>query len=368
MNLNGARVDAAGLAPTARWSKKRKLAMAVGVAVATLVTTACGSWGIKTSYRSYIKSSVAAGTITATDGASWADGPGAAKGPFTWSIESSQYNSGTGKGYVQFKGTVVTTGHATAGGNLLDLTVSNPRLEIDGDDGTLVADLNYRPFIGFGPTVAPLQAATDVDFASVDLSAVNWTPASNGLIAISGAPMTGLPAAMQRIGWDQFYGDNIGLDSLSVNFSPSAAPKLATTPTVKVSKTSGLHFGDQITVWGTGFDPNANTGTRPPLAGQKSGDYVIFGKFAANWKPSAGAPSTNRTLIQQRWALPAASRAVLDPTSNDPAFVTIDQYGRFEATLTLTENAAAGSYGVYVYAGGGAVNAAHELAVLTGVS
>ena len=335
-----------------------------GVVIAMLATSACGVWGVKESYRGYVAGPVAHGTITATDGAVWRDGSGTAKGPFLWTIESSSFDPETETGYVQFNGKVITSGHD----DVLSLTLSNPRLEIDGDEGTLVADLNFRPFIGFGVPPAPLQARTDVDFASVDLSGVDWTPHSNGLYTITDAPMTGLPAAMQLIGWDQFYGPSVPLDALSVLFG-QVPPKLATIPTVSVSSTTNLHFGDAVTVSGRGFDPAAHNGTRPPLAGQPSGVYVVYGKFASTWRPSQGAVSSTRTIIEQKWAVPQAQRDFLDPTGTNASFVTLDQHGRFETTVTLTENtAAAGNYGVYVYPASGAVNAPYENATLLTVT
>jgi hypothetical protein len=339
----------------------RRVAAVVGVVVAMLATSACGTWGVKESYRGYIAGPIAHGTVTATDGSLWLDGPTAAKGQFLWTVESSAFDPETETGYVQLNGKVVTSGHD----DVLSLTILNPRLEIDGDEGTFVADLNFRPFVGFGPTpLAPLQAQNDVDFATVDLSAVDWTANESGFISIGNAPMTGITAAMQLIGWDQFYGDPVALDALSVVFKPTP-PTLAAAPVVSVSRTTNLHFGDTVSVSGRGFDPNAHNGVRPPLAGQPSGVYVVFGKFADAWRPSAGAPSSVRTVIQQKWALPQAQRDFLDPTGTSPSFVALDAQGRFEATVTLTENAAAaGNYGVYVYPASGAVNAPYEHSVL----
>lgn len=344
-------------------------ALAAALAV-TLVATACtGTWGIRKSYRDYVTGPVAGGAITATDGATWLNGSGTGKGPFLWSVQDSAYNPATEVGYVQMTGTVRTVGHAhSSGGWVLDLTVANPRLEIDGDTGTLVVDLNYRPYAGFDPPTLPaMQAALDVPFATVDLSGQNLVPDANGAYKITNAPTVGIPAAMELISWDDFYGSNVSLDPLSITFTP-APPGLAPTPKVVVSATDDVLFGDTITVSGSGFDPAANIGTRPPLAGQPAGVYVVFGKFADTWRPSQGAPSSARTVVAQKWALPPASRALLDPSGTNPAFVTIDSAGRFQATLTLGSSSATGNYGVYVYPGSGAVNAAHELAVPISVS
>ena len=45
-----------------------------------------------------------------------------------------------------------------------------------------------------------------------------------------------------------------------------APPAPTWDPQIQVSKTSGIDAaGETLTVTGTGFDPAANTGTRPPL-------------------------------------------------------------------------------------------------------
>jgi hypothetical protein len=346
---------------------RRWLPMVALLAVVGFVSTGCfGTWGLRSSYRNYVTSPPAQGQISADEGATWLDGAGSGKGPFQYTVDSSAFDPSTETGYVQFTGGVKTAAHPTPDGSILDLSLWNPRLEIDGDVGTLFVDLNFRSYEGFAPpTLPPLQAQLDMPFATVDLSGVDWTPDSYGAIVITDAPTTGITEAMELIGWDDFYGDPVTLDPFSVTFWPlaAAAPRLAATPRIVVSQTTGLHVGDTVTVWGTGFDPTVNLGTRPPLAGQPAGSYVVFGKFANVWQPSTGAASTTRTVIAQKWGLGQASLSLLDPAGTNPAFVKIDAAGRFEATLPITASTAAGNYGIYSYPGSGAVNAAYELGV-----
>jgi hypothetical protein len=118
-----------------------------------------------------------------------------------------------------------------------------------------------------------------------------------------------------------------------------------------------------LTVAGSGFAANAGAnGTRPPLAGQFAGAYVVFGKFATAWQPSAGVASTARTVITQKWALPepqfttvggAAAGAI--PLAADGTFST-------EITVSASEanNLLAGNYGIYTYGGSGAAYAPFE--------
>lgn len=340
---------------------------AATVVLLALVLTACeGQWGIRSSYRNYVASPIGGGEITPIEGAGWEDGPGAGKGPFLWSQEWAEFDEATETGTVQLSGGVETRAHQAADGLwLLDTTFRNPRLEIDGDEGILYVDLNYRPFTGTDPDPIPtLRAAVGVPFATVDLSAVTWTQSDSGYYTISSAPAVGVQSTMEMIGWDLFYGDPVTLDPLTINFRIEAAT-LADTAQITVSATEGLDAGDQITVWGTGFDPAAHVGTRPPLAGQQSGVYAVFGRFGDTWRPSLGAPSSSRRVISQKWALPAASRAVLDPTGTGTDYVTIDAAGNFAAVVTVgVDDTVTGNYGVYTYPGSGAVDGTQEVAQL----
>ncbi len=139
--------------------------------------------------------------------------------------------------------------------------------------------------------------------------------------------------------------------------SAGAAPQAS----VAVSKTDVADTGETVTVTGTGFDPAAHQGTRPPLAGQNSGVYVVFGTFDQPWAPSAGAPGSARRVIKQVWALPAAQRAILDPAGTSPDFVTIAADGSFTVDLEVAPvSGSVGEYGIVTYAGSGAVKADQE--------
>ena len=121
--------------------------------------------------------------------------------------------------------------------------------------------------------------------------------------------------------------------------------------------------GDVITVTGSGFDPSANIGTRPPLAGKESGIYVVFGNFASDWQPSGGNGA--RSIVDQKWPMPQSSiDSPSQPWSpkNLEQLVVLEDDGSFETTLTVgTAEATPGAYGVYTFAAGGPKNAAHEL-------
>ena len=149
--------------------------------------------------------------------------------------------------------------------------------------------------------------------------------------------------------------------ALSIAYTATPA---ASTPTVTVSKTTGIAQGETVTVTGSGFLPSgtATDGVRPPLAGQFSGTYVVFGKFADTWQPSAGAASSARSVIAQKWAVPAASMATIGGAGSGAIELTADGTFSVDLALTTTEaqNLAAGRFGIYTYAGSGTVYAPFE--------
>ncbi|GAA2074831.1 hypothetical protein GCM10009821_12180 [Aeromicrobium halocynthiae] len=148
----------------------------------------------------------------------------------------------------------------------------------------------------------------------------------------------------------------------------SAAAAAPQGPSVEVSVSEFSVEGVQsVTVTGRGFDPGAATGTRPPLAGRPGGVYVVVGKFASSWRPSQGAPSSSRKVGSQKWAVlaedmgriggPGAGAIELRPDGSFTAELVVDKAALDEgAGASLTE------YGIYTYAGSGAVAPAYETA------
>jgi hypothetical protein len=145
-----------------------------------------------------------------------------------------------------------------------------------------------------------------------------------------------------------------------------AAPAAAAAATVTVSKTANLdRAGETLTVTGAGFDATGNLGTRPPLSGKPAGVYVVFGKFDATWQPSIPAPNTppsaTRRVISQVWALPEPSYTQMGGAAT-AGLALMDPDGSFTVSIPAKVDARAGTYGVYTYAGSGAVNASNETA------
>jgi len=371
----------------ARSTRRRTAAAGLAVALAAGVTaltaapaTAAegeiGTWGVRQSYRNYINGPIAHGEVEVGGGVVWLEAPGNGKGPFTWPVADATFNEATGSGTVNFEGSVAFRGHKNTSDEwIMELELADLTLDIDGDEAVLSADLTYRPFVAADPNLPapPQEQADDAPFASIDLSGEDLTLDGNGAFTIDAAPAVGVAETMELIGWDQFYGTSTpDLDP----FSTTVTPELLQ-PTMQLSTDQVFATGGTVTVSGSGFDPAANIGTRPPLAGQPAGFYVTLGDFDTTWQPSTGAPGTSRRVIKdaedaavQIWVVPQASYDILTgaPWNVDPAgLAVLDPDGTFTTDLVVDSTAAANgraataNLGVYLYPGSGATNAEHEL-------
>ena len=303
-------------------------------------------WGVKASFRSYVTGPIGQGTITPT-GLTVEAG-----GAFGWPATGGTHDDGAGDTDATFGGSVQFLAHAGA----LDMTLSGLEVHLDAGtaSGTLVLDAVSRSLADGSYTTY-----TDVGFATLDLTGITPTSTAGGWSWAS------IPASLTAEGADAFagfYPAGTALDPVTVALDlvePAPAPQ------VTVSKTSGIDLaGETVTVSGTGFDPDANLSTRPPIpVGQPTGVYVVFGKFADTWQPSAGAASSTRRVIDQRWAMPPASATAAGLLSH-PQYVPLNPDGTFSATLDVVPNPALEAhydYGVVTYAAGGAApNAAQE--------
>ncbi|AWH91492.1 hypothetical protein A6035_04140 [Dietzia lutea] len=138
-------------------------------------------------------------------------------------------------------------------------------------------------------------------------------------------------------------------------------------PRIEVSQIVLDEEGEhEVTVTGSGFTDDSVVGTRPPLAGENVGVYVVLGKFAEEWKPSAGVPSSARTIISTKWAVPAESMETIG--GPEKGAIELLPNGTFTATITVSKalvdevaGTAAGNLGIYTYPGGGAKHAPWEL-------
>lgn len=125
-------------------------------------------WGVRDSFRNYVRGGIANGswelngTSYSSDAFNWSNGTGTFKG---------------GKGSISFSGSVRFTGHH----GILDTTIANPRLEINGNSGTLYATMTSNDPSGKATNYG------EVALLKVDLSGLQ---SSADAVSVNGAATT----------------------------------------------------------------------------------------------------------------------------------------------------------------------------------
>ncbi|MFB7515389.1 HtaA domain-containing protein [Streptomyces sp. NPDC056144] len=179
-------------------------------------------WGIKTSFQSYVTGPVAQGSWGLTGGAATVGGS-----QFRFHSAQGSYDPGTGAFEAAFSGGVRFTGHRAADGtNELDLTISRPRIVIQGGGGTLYADMASKAK-GSGR----VTTSAGVPLATLDLGSVDMRGGT------SPVALTGVPATLTAQGATAFagyYPAGTALDpiSLSVDVLTPKAPETPKTSEV----------------------------------------------------------------------------------------------------------------------------------------
>ncbi|MFI5430264.1 HtaA domain-containing protein [Aeromicrobium sp. UC242_57] len=143
------------------------------------------AWGVKESFRKYIGGPIAHGTTTVAGGASIAD-----DGTFRFPVDSGSYDPKTKTLEVEYDGSVHFTGHAGA----LDLKISDPRVEITGDKGVLVADVVSKSLDS-----TELTTYDDVELAALDAKdALTAGADALRLVGVGAAAHRGGSACLRR--------------------------------------------------------------------------------------------------------------------------------------------------------------------------
>jgi hypothetical protein len=172
-------------------------------------------WGIKESFRKYVKGPIADGKIEVSGGA-----VEAADGTFQFPVSSGSYDLTTHVTEVQGTGTVHFTGHYEGTPTpQLDVTITNPRVVFGGETGTVFADVFSKAFSPGEPESFP-----NAEFAALDTSGVIPGGSSEAVT------MAGIPAKLTKEGSEAFagfYGEGTVLDpvSLIAAFEPTPAPE-----------------------------------------------------------------------------------------------------------------------------------------------
>ena len=163
-------------------------------------------WGVRDSFRNYVRGGIANGswelngTFYSSDAFNWSNGTGTFKG---------------GKGSISFSGSVRFTGHH----GILDTTIANPRLEINGNSGTLYATMNSNDPSGKATNYG------EVALLKVDLSGLQ---SSSDAVSVNGAATT-LTAEGAKA-FAGFY--DAGKDMAPLSFSAAINGAKTTTKTV----------------------------------------------------------------------------------------------------------------------------------------
>ncbi len=344
------------------------------------VDTGSVSWGLRDSFRNYVGRQTAALppigalpigeriTLTApaqfdTAGTpAWAGSTSSPNETLPYLLPAS---GGTFTDASHF--TVQTSGafHYHFPSHYFNIDVSNVAVVVDGASASVKADVSAVITGDFGDFKEGVYGGTGITLANIGSPDVS---VNGNQLSINATNLTLTAAGAEAL---PLYPAGDPLDNLSLTVTLGDAPTTPTfTPQLSVSKAGGFNpdGSETVTVTGTGFDPNANISTRQPVTvGQPSGVYVVFGRFADSWKPSAGVASSARKVISQKWAMPIASLNQVSTSfpSQAASLVELKADGSFTATLqVLVDDSVTGNYGVYTYAGGGAAaNATQELSV-----
>ena len=201
------------------------------------VASADLGWGVRDSFRNYIRGGIANG--------SWdLNGTTYSNNAFQWAKGTGSFKDG--KGSISFTGSVHFTGHH----GILDTTISNPRLEINGKTAVLYATVVGNDMDGKS------QNYGEVALLNVDVSGLQ---VSGDKISISGAGTT--ITAEGAKAFAGFY--EAGKDMAPLSFSASLS---GTQPAGNAAKTQTTQTVTETVYQGQGCDSLNARGSHSRLA------------------------------------------------------------------------------------------------------
>ncbi|MFF8509479.1 HtaA domain-containing protein [Streptomyces sp. NPDC015492] len=161
-------------------------------------------WGIKSSFQSYVTGPIAQGSWGLTGGAATFGGS-----QFRFHSAQGTYDPATGAFEAAFSGGVRFTGHRKADGtNELDLTISRPRVRIQGGSGTLYADMASKAK-GSGRVTTSSQ----VPLATLGLGGIDMRGGGSP-VSLAGVPATLTPQGASAFAG--YYPAGTALDPVSL--------------------------------------------------------------------------------------------------------------------------------------------------------
>ncbi|WP_436697700.1 HtaA domain-containing protein [Nocardioides sp. BYT-33-1] len=254
------------------------------------ITGGTVDWGVKASFRAYIGGPIAHGSISAEDGVVVND-----DGTFAFPVRDGAWDP-AGTSTVELGGSVHFTGHDSGAGPQLDLRITDPRLVIDADGSTLVADVVSRG-------LASGDLATYDDVVLADLATGDRVRALGDTLTVAAVPATltaaGAPA------FADFYPAGTDLDPIDgaielgeVIGEPGTEPEPVGTTTgllVAGATPYGQEVGVQVAV--RAADRRAVHGTvELGLAGRTWTAPVVDG-VASTSVPAGTAPGAHRLEV-----------------------------------------------------------------------
>ena len=201
------------------------------------VASADLGWGVRDSFRNYIRGGIANGSWD-LNGTTYSDNA------FQWAKGTGSFKDG--KGSISFTGSVHFTGHH----GILDTTISNPRLEINGKTAVLYATVVGNDMDGKS------QNYGEVALLNVDVSGLQ---VSGDKISISGAGTT--ITAEGAKAFAGFY--EAGKDMAPLSFSASLS---GTQPAGNTAKTQTTQTVTETVYQGQGCDSLNARGSHGRLA------------------------------------------------------------------------------------------------------
>ncbi|OJU85460.1 MAG: hypothetical protein BGO11_00490 [Solirubrobacterales bacterium 70-9] len=170
-------------------------------------------WGIKQSFREYVKGPIAKGQIEVSGGATEA-----ADGTYKFPVGSGTYDLTTHQVEVQGVGTVHFTGHDMGAGPLLDVTFTNPRVVV-GKTSVVYADVVSKTFPG-----GEVKSYPNAEFALVDASTAK--PIFEG----EAVTLKSMPTELTTAGSEAFSGfippgEELDPLSLTASYAPLVQPE-----------------------------------------------------------------------------------------------------------------------------------------------
>ncbi|MGW2117655.1 HtaA domain-containing protein [Streptomyces zhihengii] len=175
-------------------------------------------WGLKESFRKYVAGPIAHGSVTASDGATQADG----NGVFTFTDGTGSYDTGTHASDTAFKGKVRFQGH----GGVLDVQIGDIKVATGRESGTVTADYTSKKMDG------TVVTKDDAVIANLNLTSVRPGQGEGGAMVFKDIPATLTADGSEAFAG--FYAAGAALDPATLTVKqappePSPSPSEPTT-------------------------------------------------------------------------------------------------------------------------------------------